>query len=292
MLLRATFRHRWKSWLLLGLLVSLVSGLVFAAAVAGRRTASAFPRYEAAHGYDAFLYSTVLLPKLAALPEVRSSTLVRIVAAGRPTCACARPINTNEFSLFEVSPGDLPHMVKLVSGRMPNQSDPDEVLASDTLQQDDGVHVGSVFHVPLVASSQRGEVLNDANLTPRGPLVTLHVVGIETSEIEFPATTTASYDLYTTQAFDRTFNPKSVSLFAYFERLHHGAADLPPFETEARAVGGLSLSDIDTQAGVIERAIHPQAVGWWVLAALAGLVEHCSSRRRSPARPRSRGTAT
>ena len=44
-------------------------------------------------------------------------------------------------------PGQLPRMVKLLSGRMPDQSDPDEVLASFTLAKDNGVRVGSVIRV-------------------------------------------------------------------------------------------------------------------------------------------------
>jgi hypothetical protein len=48
MLLRARFRHRRRSWLLLCLLIALVSGLVLAAAATALRTATAFPRYEAA----------------------------------------------------------------------------------------------------------------------------------------------------------------------------------------------------------------------------------------------------
>ena len=40
------------------------------AAVAARGTATAFPRYEAAHGYDSFMYAVKPLPKIATLPEV------------------------------------------------------------------------------------------------------------------------------------------------------------------------------------------------------------------------------
>jgi hypothetical protein len=74
LLLRTTFRQRWRSWLLLSLLIALVSGLVLAAAAAGRRTDTAFPRYEAAHGYDAFLYSEKPLPHVDGLPAVSSAT--------------------------------------------------------------------------------------------------------------------------------------------------------------------------------------------------------------------------
>jgi ABC-type antimicrobial peptide transport system permease subunit len=274
MLLRSSFRHRWRSWLLLSVLVALVSGLVLAAVVAGRDTATAFPRYEAAHGYDAFLYAVKPIPTIAALPEVASSTPVQLPTGGNPTCtcACSRPINNDDFSVFEVAPKDLPHMVKLVAGRMPDQSDPDQVLASVALQQDNGVRVGTVIRVPFAATSQRSAVLNNASLTPSGPTVALHVVGIEVSEIEFPVGTTPSDDLYTTQAFARKVNPRTVVLYSYFVRLHHGSADLPQFETRAKAIGGLSVTDLDNESSAIALSIRPQSVGWWILAGLSALV--------------------
>jgi len=274
MLLRASFRHRWRSWLSLSLLIALVSGLTLAAAAAGRRSDSAFTRYETAHGYDAFLFALKPIPKIAALPGVATSTVVGLPTSGTPTCACSRPINFGDFGVFEVPPKQLTHMVKLESGRMPEQSDPDQVLASFTLAQDDGVHVGSVIRVPFVAPSQRSAVLNNdnANLRPAGPAVSLHVVGIEASEIEFPFGNSPSYDLYTTSAFARTLNPKTVVLYADFVQLRHGAAGFSQFQTQAKASGGLSVTDIDNEAAGIEHSIRPQAVGWWILAGLSALV--------------------
>jgi ABC-type lipoprotein release transport system permease subunit len=271
LLLRATARQRWRSWLLLALLITLVTGLVLAATAAGQRTATAYPRYEAAHGYDAFLFSAVPVPKIASLPEVSSVTSALIPTGGRPVCACTHPVNTNDFSLFEVPPKSLSHFVKLVAGKMPDQSDPHQVLASYNLAQDEGVRVGSVLRVPLASRAQRSDVLSDATFRPNGPMVALRVVGIEAAQIEFPATSSPSYDLYTTRAFDRINNPKITVLDSYFVRLHHGAADLPRFEAQARKLGGLSLSDLDAQASAIDLSIHPQAVGWWILAGLAGL---------------------
>ena len=272
LLLRASFRRRWRSWLLLCMLIALVSGLVLAAATAGRRTSAAFPQYQAAHGYDAFFYATKPLPKIAALPEVASSTPVGLPTNGTGTCACSRPINVNDFSVFEVPPKDLPRMVKLEAGTMPDQSDPYQVLASFTMEQDAGVHIGTVIRVPFAAPSQRNAVLNSANITPRGPTVAFRVVGIEAGETEFPISTTPTYDLYTTQAFSRMFNSKTVVLFAGFVRLHHGSADLPKFVTQAKALGGLSVTDLDAAENTIEVSIQPQAVGWWILSGLAALV--------------------
>ena len=114
--------------------------------------------------------------------------------------------------------------------------------------------------------------MNNANLTPSGPTVALHVVGIEISEIEFPVSTAPSDDLYTTQAFAREVNPKTVVLYSYFVRLHHGAADLPQFEPQAKAISGLAVTDLDNEANAIDLSIRPQSVGWWILAGLSGLV--------------------
>lgn len=97
LLLRARLRCRRRSWFVLGWLVSLVSGLVLAAADAGRRTTDAFPAFEAAHGYDAFFYGVGPLPGVAALPEVSLVTALTMPTRGQPTCACARPINANNL---------------------------------------------------------------------------------------------------------------------------------------------------------------------------------------------------
>ena len=144
------FRRRWRSWLILVVLIAVVGGLVLAAAAAGRRTATAFPRFVAAHGY--------------------------IPANGQPTCACTHVINSSDFYINELSPTGLNRVVKLIAGRMPTQSSTDEVLASFTLQQDYGVHIGTVIRAPLYASSQRQALMGGANEAPSGPTVALHVV--------------------------------------------------------------------------------------------------------------------
>ena len=69
LVLRAELRRRWRSWLALAALVALVGGLVLAAAAAGRRTASAFPRFVGTYGFDAAVYSNQPVPQ--ALPGPR-----------------------------------------------------------------------------------------------------------------------------------------------------------------------------------------------------------------------------
>ena len=59
----------------------------------------------------------------------------------------------------------------------------------------------------------------------------------------------------------------------YLVRLRHGAADLPRFDAAASADGGaVYTQNEDAQVASVEASIHPQAIGWWLLAPLAALV--------------------
>ncbi len=275
----AGFRRRWRSWLAIALLISVVGGLVLAAAAAGRRTEYAFPRFVAAHGFDAVVYATRPVPGVAHLPSVASATELVLPDAGNPKCGCTRPINGNDFGVA-VPTGRGPSLSTLVSGRMPDPSEPDQVLASFTLQQDDGVHIGSVIHVPFEAPSE-AVAYNDPNTgtpDPMGPDVALRVVGIEASEFEFPSGTTPVYLLYTGTGFARSVLPHTAVQYQYYVRLRHGAAGIIQFDQQEKSLnlGGASpnvgSSSEDGVAATIETSIHPQAVGWWILAALSALV--------------------
>ena len=98
LLLRARARQRWRSWLSLCMLVALVSGLVLAAAASARRTATAFPGFEAAHGYDAFVVAL----------ERRCRRWLRFPRAHRVTRAgdCAA---TRWWDPHRLVPGDRDH---------------------------------------------------------------------------------------------------------------------------------------------------------------------------------------
>ena len=96
----AGLRRRWRSWLAIALLISVVGGLVLAAAAAGRRTESAFPRFVAAHGFDTIVYATRPVPALAHLPGVASATELILPDAGNPTCRDAHIRSTATTSAW------------------------------------------------------------------------------------------------------------------------------------------------------------------------------------------------
>jgi hypothetical protein len=276
MAFRAKLRHRWRSWLAIAVLTSIVGGLVLAATAAGRRTEAAFPQFVAAHGFDTDEYAIRPVPQVAHLPGVASAVELVSPDSGQPTCACAHPINPTDFGVVYLPPKGR-STFKLVSGRLPDPSAPDQVLASYTLQQDDGVHIGSVIRVPFYARSQAA-AYNDATGAepkPTGPTIAFDVVGFEATEFEFPSGTTPSYDLYTTPAFAKTVITRTPAGYVYLVSLRRGQADLSRFNAAAeslRAAGVEGGEDQDGVATAIATSIHPQAIGWWILAILAALV--------------------
>ncbi len=274
MVFGAQLRHRWRSWLAIAILISLVGGVVMAAVAAGRRTESAFPTFVAAKGFDAEVYSIQPLPQISRLPGVIAVTEAFGPDNGQPTCACTHPLNPSYFGLVALPTTTKPDF-NLVSGRLPDPSNPDEVVASYTLKQDEGVHLGTVIRVPFYAPSQ----LSAANSTtgpppvPTGPTVALRVVGFEATEFDFPSGATPQYNLYASQGFVHTLLPQTATGYLYFVRLRHGAADLPRFDAATSAVGGTPFTqNEDGQVASVEASIHPQAIGWWLLAPLAALV--------------------
>jgi hypothetical protein len=274
---RAELRRRWRSWLAIALLISVVGGLVLGSAAAGRRTQSAFPAYLAAHGYDESIYTAGMLPKLATLPGVTALTRLAGPDNGTPVCeGCTHPINPTDFGITYVAPGN-PSPYKLVSGHLPDPSSPTQVMASFTLQKDNGVHLGTIIRVPFYAKSQAA-AYNDATGTlpkPTGPTVDLRVVGFEATEAEFPSGETPTYLLYASKTFADTVLPRVPTGSVYFVRLAGGAADLPRFDAAIHKLQVDGVEGYQSLIGLgqaIETSIHPQALGWWLLALLAALV--------------------
>ena len=271
MVLRVRSRQYWKSWLALSLLVAVAGGFVLTTASAGHRTADAFPGFAARHGYDAIVYSEeqLPLPKLAGLPHVSSVTPVPATVSGSVGCAsCRKPIDAENFLVNEAPPSQLPRIVALLSGRMPRQSDPGEVLASFTLARDNGVHIGSVLRPQLgtQAELEGGQGKPSPALRPA-----LRVVGIVAAESEFPSGASPHYDLYATTVYGAAFNHRVALLRTYYVRLAHGDADLAGFDGALRSLGIYGTFDLDAAADAVQASIRPQVIGWYVLTGLAAL---------------------
>jgi ABC-type lipoprotein release transport system permease subunit len=269
-------RSQWRAWLVIAALVGVVGGFVLASAAAGRRTDAAFPAFAAAYGFDATVYASQPVPELASLPTVASVIGEVNPDNGLPTCDCAHPINASNLTVLAEPESGRP-IFKLVAGSEPDPSSPNEVLASFTLEQDSGVHVGTIIEMPFFSTAQAAaaNAATGSGLKPLGPTVKMRVVGIVASPFDFPSGQPPSYELYTTPAFTRAVLPHTAKGFDYAVRLVHGAADLPKFDAEANSLESSGVEGVGNLPGdfqAVEASIHPQGVGWFILALLAALV--------------------
>ena len=82
------------------------------------------------------------------------------------------------------------------------------------------------------------------------------------------------------RAFARTVLPRTAVSYVYFVRLRHGAGELPRFSSQVNTLNShwtwgpvRWATRVKTRKSMsVEASIHPQAIGWWILAALAALV--------------------
>jgi hypothetical protein len=267
--LRGRLRQYGKSWLALSLLVAVAGGFVLAATAAARRTAGAVPAFVARHGDNVVVYSRRPLPQLARLPDVAAVTPVIAPYAAQPACpSCRKPIDDEDFLVNEAPPRQLTRLTALLSGRLPDQSDPHEVLASFTLARDNGVRIGSVIRVPLVSAAQLSGETKDQRPVAQPAL---RVVGIVAAEPELPSGAGPHYDLYATRAFAAAVSRRAALLYTYYVRFADGPAGLAGFDSRIRSLNVYGAYDEDEAAGAVQASIRPQVIGWYVLAGLAAL---------------------
>jgi len=143
---------------------------------------------------------------------------------GPPKCTCTHPIDQSNFGVAALGAGGR-SLFLLVSGRLPDPSNPREVLASFTLQHDEGVQLGTVIRVPFCGRSQTSAFNNASGAPPppTGPTIAFRVVGFEATEFEFPSGAAPTYFLYASPAFTREVLPRTAASYLYFVRLRHGA---------------------------------------------------------------------
>jgi hypothetical protein len=134
--------------------------------------------------------------------------------------------------------------------------------------------MGTVIHLPLYARSQASLLEGEgASPRPTGPIVALRVVGIEASEVDFPAGSAPLDELLVTPAFRRTVMRRTANNIGYAIRLKGGASELPRFDAEVGALKApAGVANEDGESRSVEASIHGQTIGWWILALIAAIV--------------------
>ena len=243
-----------------------------------RRTASAYPRLlRASRGADLLISpensgSTGFYRSLERTPG--AAVVAPVVGFGvAPVGAPRSPLLVTAG--MDGHFGSAVEKPRVVSGRMPRLSEPDEVLADTTAAHEFGLHAGSVLRV-VVARSQ--EELPDPS---RDPVVPLTVVGIGVSrDSVVPVNALASTPtLIAGPTLVRRLGPRYYTFDGAYV-LVDGETSKAEFTSRAQALarrypetgGSLFVADEAQQAAKVEHAIRPQAITLALFAVLAAII--------------------
>jgi len=265
--LRTELRRRWRSWLLLAVIVGVFAGAVQSAAAGARRTDAAYPSLVAwSHAPDVLLFSAPgpagtfasFSGRIASqLPQVAQAGLLASYQVTAPAAADLVVPSSN------VIPGRFWHR-RILAGRLPDPSRADEVDISFTVAQEAHLGVGDMLPIRLLAP--------DGTSVP----VSFRIVGIDAAPGEFPPQTGTGNDVvWGTPAFYRAHRSGLDSAVTIALRLRHGVADWPAVQAAvSRLAHGKFVQSfpLANQTVNTERSIHLQAVALCLLSALLGVI--------------------
>ena len=261
---RSDLRNRWAAWLALALLVSVFVGGVAAIAAGARRTDSAYSRFVGdSHPPDLLAFNSPN-PSFASLTPAMLARLPRVHRVGAVEgYDVVHPAAVGLVAPTDSAIGYGFWFRKLLSGRMPDPTSPDEVTVSFITAEQFHLHVGD--HLSIVVQTR-------SSGTPE--TVTVHIVGVDAAVTEFPPRSGTGGDtVWATPAFN-ALHPELASDIGSALQLDHGAADLPAVKAEIAGLGRgkpVQSFGVDDQSANTQRAIHLQAVALWILAGLLGL---------------------
>jgi hypothetical protein len=275
-------RRRWRSWILLVLVLGVAGGVVLTAAAGARRTSTAFPRYLAQAGASDLLISPQgtglngFDPAVGHLPGVRAyGTVVGIDAL--PVHADGRLAGEGGV----VAPGDdhYLHQVerpKILAGRLPRPDRPGEVAVDLTEADQQHLRLGSPLELGLTPGNGPVPAVLRHRLDER-------VVGIVVTRSDVVPTTDDDTvgKIIASASLLHSLGPGWRNYLAFdgvYVRLTPGthpgdvirAADaLAP---RYPASGGMVYAaDESQQVAAVQRALHPTAVSLALFALVVGL---------------------
>lgn len=283
---RSEFRHGgWRFVVGMALLFGLVGGIALVSAAGARRGTSAFDRLVDATNASHVLVNaedeeTAELVKpdvLRAIDGVEEVTLAHGVLAlidGKVKEAAVLAPGPGSVWIDEV---DRPVVNE---GRLPDQSEPDELFANPSGAATAGLRVGDSVEVTVVSSDELTAEAQDAAAIERlaaagtiGTRVPMRLVGIGVTPAD--VVPGAQLDaLYLTRAFSERF-PLAPGFTGTAVRLSGGSPDIDAFIGRVRdKVGPAAIIDFQTlssDADTMRRAIRPQVVALGVVAAVVAI---------------------
>src|ERR1700722_16863496 len=257
-------RRRWRSLVVLALLVALTTGTVLAAVAGARRGESAVGRLWART-----LPATVTVlanqpgfdwSKVEALPEVSATGLFIVyygaAVVGYPGTALGFPPGNADAMRTVERP-------VVLQGRMPAPGRADEVVATANFMTAHHLRAGDTLTVHLPSPAQAAAGFDaTTGAEPLGPLVKVRLVGVVRSPFitDSPGDSGNVFPSYAFvqkyRAFIEGENPgQTASVSNALIRLDGGEAEIPAFRADLARVSGRSDIDVWDNADTIGRTL-------------------------------------
>ena len=282
---RSEMRTRWRAWVALSLLMGVLSGVVFAAVAAARRTDSAYPRLLRWSNVPDVMVPN-LGPPFPNIDLAKASALPQVAQAGRwvelETIINNDPKTTYGLRAYEDTPGALGRP-KILDGRLPSANALDEIAVSTFDLKNLHARLGGVVHLeglppgggPSTASGGYDQTQSSVSSLIH---FDLRVVGVVLSPTDFPFSGAAGPTDYISPALAQRYLRSVTSFEMATVRLRRGAGDQRVYESEiVRQIqdpqqrANYNLILIAPLSKAIERSFHLQALALWILAGVAGL---------------------
>jgi hypothetical protein len=277
MLARSTLRRRWRSVVVLTLLVAFSGGVVLALAAGARRTSTSLARFEA-WSRAADLEVTVGDATPAQLAEFRSSPGVRAVAELHQM---AMYLGEGSFVPLAAQVDDTfgteVDRARVVRGRAADLAKADEVTIGEGLASALGIGVGDRLRFASYSPAQAADPGAGSDLTPRGPRVALRVVGIVRRPLDLGARGAAGGVIVPTPAFLARYRDEIGSWSGSILRVRteRGGADTARIASAARRIFGgakqFAILVLGAEGQGARDAIDVASVGLWIAASVAAL---------------------
>jgi ABC-type lipoprotein release transport system permease subunit len=279
MLARAELRHRWRSTVVLTLLVGFVGAVVLALLAGARRTDTSLERFEqqsraATVEIDIGEATPSQVERFRRVPGVAAAAQLRqltMVSGSQRFIAVAGQVD-DRF-------GKEVDRARVIEGRLADQSRPDEVTIGESLASELHLRVGDRLHFQSYspADVEASRVSNTAPAEPRGPNVALRVVGIVRRPLDLGGRGTAGGVVVLTKAFTDKYRDQIGSFAGSILRVRTegGAADVRRVTSAAKRMFGsadvFSFQSLGIEGQGAQNAIDVTTVGLYIAAGVAAL---------------------
>jgi ABC-type antimicrobial peptide transport system permease subunit len=270
-------RRRWRSVVVLVLLVGAVGAIVLATAAGARRSSSALARFN----LSSRAATVQLGVAQATAAQLRAFGQVRDVAsfgaASQMYLLVPSEPNLSVVPALDTNVGTVVDRARVIRGRAANPAVVDEVAIDESVAALLHLRVGGALDLLSYTPKQITVALTGRDPgSPAGPRVRVRIVGIVRRPFDLGRRGALGGINLLTPAFYREYAGRigafpGVTLRV---RTRSGLPDLPVIKAAAQRIfgsSGLSVTSPATEAGGAQDAIDVLTIALWILAAVAAV---------------------